>query len=101
MIIGHPPFVHKLSKGFHIQYALTLNEINGVRIRNLKHAVELLRDANGEFIEFTFYGRHAQTFVFKRKDVEDATEGILSDNGIRHQFSPNLAPVWNKTKGAK
>ncbi len=101
VIIGHPPFVHKLSKGYHIDYALTLNEINGVHVRNLKHAVEVLRDATGEFVEFTFHGRNSQVVVFKRKDVESAMEEILSDNGIRHQSSPDLAPVWNRGKKGK
>jgi S1-C subfamily serine protease len=101
VIIGHPPFVHKLSKGYHIQYAVTLGEINGVHIRNLKHAVEVIRDATGEFVEFTFQGRNAQSVVFKRKDVEDAMEGILSDNGIRQQFSADIAPIWNRAKTTK
>jgi PDZ domain len=66
-----------------------------------KHAVEVLRDATGEFVEFTFQGRNAQSVVFKRKDAEDAMEGILNDNGIRQQFSAEIAPIWNRAKTTK
>jgi PDZ domain len=60
--------------------------------------VEVIRDATGDFIEFTFHGNETDTFVFKRKEALDATEEILSDNGIRQQCSPELAPIWNQKK---
>ena len=98
VIIGHPMFTHKLGKGYKTPYTATLAEINGVRIRNLKHMIETLRDATDLYIEFTFHGKNSDTIVFKRQDVQDATEGILSDNGIREQCSRELAPVWNRPK---
>ena len=98
VIIGHPLFTHKISKGYKTPYTTAVAEINGVRIRNLKHLVEVLRDATEPFVEFTFHGKFSEAVVFKRKDVQDATEEILSDNGIRQQCSPELAPVWNQPK---
>ena len=67
-------------------------------IRNLKHLVEVLRDAKEEYVEITFHGRPSEGVVFKRKDVPGATEEILSGNGIRHQCSPDIAPVWKQAK---
>ena len=34
--------------------------------------------------------------VFPRAETAAATEGILSDNGIRAQASPDLLTLWNK-----
>jgi hypothetical protein len=91
-------FIHKIGKGYKIAYTSAVAEINGTRIRNLKHLVETLRDAKEEFVEFTFHGRPSEGVVFKRKDVPGATEEILSDNGIRQQCSPDIAPVWKQPK---
>jgi PDZ domain len=93
VIVGHPLFTHRLSKGYDVSYAPAVAAINGVRIRNLKHAVEVIRNLSSKYIEFTFQGKSTDAIVFKRKEALDATEEILSDNGIRQQHSPDLAPV--------
>jgi S1-C subfamily serine protease len=96
VIIPHPMFTHKLAKGYDDPYVDAVAAVNGIRIRNLAHLVEVIRDATGEFIEFTFQGRATDTIVFKRKEARDATDEILSDNGIRQQCSPDIAPIWNR-----
>jgi S1-C subfamily serine protease len=98
VIIAYPMFTHKLSKGYTISYTASVAEVNGVRIRNLKHMVEVIRDATGELIEFTFHGNQTDMIVFNRKEALDATEEILSDNGIRQQYSPDIALIWNQRK---
>ena len=47
VLLAHPMFVHKISTGYKGPYADALAEVNGVKIRNLKHLVETLRDVNG------------------------------------------------------
>ena len=37
--------------------------------------------------------------MFRRKEMVDATEDILTDNGVRAQGSPDMLEVWN-AKGA-
>jgi hypothetical protein len=37
--------------------------------------------------------------VFKRKETLDATEEILTDNGIRQPYSKDIAPIWNRQAG--
>jgi S1-C subfamily serine protease len=101
VIVPHPLFTHELSKGYAISFADAIAEVNGIRIRNLPHLVEVIRDATGEYIEFTFQGRATYAIVFPRKAALDATEEILSDNGIRQQCSPDLAPIWNEGKPKK
>jgi S1-C subfamily serine protease len=98
VLIGHPMFNHKISQGYHASYTAAIAEINGVRIRNLKHMVEVLRDGTDPFVEFTFHGKNSDAIVFKRKAVQDATEEILNDNGIRQQCSPDIAPLWQQAK---
>ena len=98
VIVPQPMFAHKLSKGFDDPYGDAIAEVNGIRIRNLAHLVEVVRDATGEFLEFTFQGHATFTIVFKRQEALDATEEILRDNGIRRQCSPDIAPIWNDGK---
>jgi S1-C subfamily serine protease len=93
VIVAHPLFSHKLSKGYNVSAAPAVAAVNGIPIRNLKHAVEIIRDSTGEYIEFTFHGKTTDALVFKRKEALDATEEILSDNGIRQQFSPDIATI--------
>jgi S1-C subfamily serine protease len=96
VIVAHPLFAHKISKGFDIGYAPSVAEVNGTRVRNLKHLVEIVRDATGDYIEFTFHGNDTDMIVFKRAEALEATEQILIENSIRQQCSPDIAPIWNK-----
>jgi S1-C subfamily serine protease len=98
VIVAHPMFTHKISKGYKEPYADAIGEVNGTRIRNLKHMVEVLRDATSEYVEFKFLCKFTDTIVFNRKEALDATEEILSDNGIRGQYSTDMASIWNATK---
>jgi hypothetical protein len=73
--------------------------VNGIRIKNLRHLVEVLRDARTEFITFAFSGRGSETLVFPRKEMLAATDEILTDNGVRAQASPELLAVWQAKPG--
>jgi hypothetical protein len=98
VIVALPMFTHRISKGYESPYARAVAEVNGVSIHSLKQMVEVLRDSSGEFVEFTFLGESSENVVFRRKEVLDATEDILKDNGIRKQYSPDIAPIWNRKK---
>ena len=58
-----------------------------MKIKNLKHLVEVLRDCKDEFIVFEFAGHSGETPVFVRKDLVAATEDS--------QGSPDTLAVWN------
>jgi S1-C subfamily serine protease len=98
VIVSSPMFTHKISRGYKTPYTQAVKQVNGAHVRNLPHFIELLRDANGEFIEFSFHGRYTDKVVFNRKEVVAATDEILSDNGIRQQCSPDMAKIWDLTK---
>ena len=101
VLLAHPMFVHKLSTGYKGPYADAVSAVNGVRIRNLKHLVETLRDLTDEFVEFKFAGKYSELIVFSRQEALDATEEILSENGIRDQCSADISPVWKGGKAQK
>jgi hypothetical protein len=65
-----------------------------VKIENLRQLVEVLRDAQTEFLTFEFDGLGAETLIFPRKEMVAATDEILTDNGVRSQASPELLLVW-------
>jgi hypothetical protein len=95
VVVPSPFFPHKLSKGYSIPAGHVVKTINGVAVKNLRHAVAVLRDAQGDFITIEFAGRGAEALVFPRKEMVAATEEILTDNGVRSQGSADTLAVWN------
>jgi S1-C subfamily serine protease len=90
---------HKISKGYNDPVGQVVREVNGTRIRNLRHLVEVLRVAKGPFVEFEFWEKYVETLVFDRKEVLAAMDDILSDNNIGKQWSDNeLRKAWLPAK---
>jgi S1-C subfamily serine protease len=87
-------FPHRLSKGYSNEVSRVVVAVNGIPIRNLRHLVEVLRDAKTEFMIFDLDGKGGETLVFPRKEMLAATDEILTDNGVRAQASPDLLDVW-------
>ncbi len=96
VVIPSPPFAHRLMKGYSPPFISCVKEINGTKVRNLKHLVELIRDCKDEFLTISFYDRSAEILVFNRAEYIESTEDILTDNNIRKQFSDDLETVWRK-----
>jgi S1-C subfamily serine protease len=96
VVVSAPMFPHKISKGYSNPMTKIVKTVNGIAIKNLKHLVELLRDTKDKYIIIEFDDRASETMVFDREEVTQATEDILSDNGVRQQFSEDLAPIWKK-----
>jgi hypothetical protein len=71
-----------------------VDEIDGTHVRNFRHLAELLRDAKGEDVTIGFADKSAPLLVFHRKAIEDASEEILSQSGIRRPYSDDLKPVF-------
>ena len=94
VVVSSPFLPHPLSEGYANPVGHVVSEVNGVKVRNLRHLVEVLRDAQTDFITIVFAGRGEETLVFPRKKMLEATDEILGDNGIREQGSPDLMEVW-------
>jgi len=89
-------FPHKIGKGYSNPLAKVVKDVNGVKIKNLKHLVETLRDSKDKYVSITFDDRNSETIVFDRQEVLKATDEILSDNSVRQQASDDIAPIWSK-----
>ena len=95
VVVASPFFPHKLSKGYSNPQSRVVETVNGIKIKSMKHLVEVLRDARDEFMVFEFSGHSGESPVFPRKEVLAAIEDILTDNGVRSQGSPDTLAVWN------
>ncbi|MEJ0047523.1 MAG: trypsin-like peptidase domain-containing protein [Rhodospirillales bacterium] len=93
-VVSSPFFPHKLAKGYDNPIASVVYSVNGMRVHSLRHLVALLRDLKDPFVTFDFEQRGGETLVFSRKEMADATEGILNDNGVRAQGSADMLEVW-------
>jgi len=96
VIVPAPFFSHRLTKGYDSPAMHVVYKLNDVKIKNLIHLVELIRDSTDDFLQFKFAENESETLVFRRQDMLDATEDILTDNGIRRQYSDDLRSVWMK-----
>ncbi|MEM8943823.1 MAG: trypsin-like peptidase domain-containing protein [Planctomycetota bacterium] len=94
VIVTNRMFPHPIKKGYSSPTLNVIARINETPVKNLAHLVELIRDANDEFLEIEFAG-HTETLVFQREELLEANETILESEGIRYQFSPRLRKIWN------
>jgi S1-C subfamily serine protease len=94
VIVAAPMFPHKIGKGYDNPNFKVVKEINGIRVKNIRHMVELLRDSKEKYTTISFDDRASETIVFDHKEALGATEEVLSDNGIREQASDDLLAVW-------
>jgi S1-C subfamily serine protease len=95
VIVPSPFFPHKMVSGYAQPYYQVVKTVNNIRVKNLAHLVEILRDTKDQFIRIEFDNHSGETMVFPRADMAAATDEILTDNGIRTQGSPDTMAVWN------
>jgi S1-C subfamily serine protease len=93
VVIATRMFPHPIIKGYGNRPFGVVASLNGERVKNLRHLAELLRDCTDEYVRFEMADR-SESLVFRRTDVEAATEQILGDEGIRYQASESLRDVW-------
>ncbi|HEY0064275.1 MAG TPA: trypsin-like peptidase domain-containing protein [Telluria sp.] len=98
VVVSSPFFPHKLVTGYSSRFGSVIYSVNKVPVRSLAHLVTLLRDSKDELIVIHFDQRGGENMVLRRKDMLDATESILSDNGIRMQGSKDMIEIWDKKK---
>ena len=95
VIVTSPFFPHKLVTGYGNRFASVVYSINKVPVRSLRHLVTLLRDLKDDLVVIHFDQRAGETMVVPRQAMLDATEAVLTDNGIRQQGSQEMLDVWN------
>lgn len=90
VVIASPLFDHRITKGYDSHHLAVVATVNGTPITNLASLVTTINAVEDEFVILTFAGSVSETLVFNRQALEDATEEILTDNGIRYQASEDL-----------
>ena len=85
---------HRITIGYRSPNSQIVEEVNGVKIRNLRHLVATLRDLQDDYVEFEFVDAQAETLVFNREQLIEATDDILLSNGIPRQGSRELLRIW-------
>jgi hypothetical protein len=89
---------HPITKGYDEPFLFVVDEINGVKVKNLQHLVEILRDMKEQYVAFKFAGVGSavpEIPVFEHAKMLEATEAVIDENGIRSAYSEELGRVWN------
>jgi S1-C subfamily serine protease len=97
VFIPSPFFPSKLSTGYSDPEFRVVKSVNGIQIRNLIHLVHVLRTSTDRFLVFEFADSRVGRFVFPREAMIASTEGILNENGVRHQGSEDAMAEWSDT----
>ena len=101
VVVTAPMFEHKIAKGYDDPVGHVLSEVNGKKVKNLRHLVEILRDSKDEFLQFRFAEEGTEILVFRRTEMNKATAEVLDDAGIApsRRGSKDMLKVWNSGAG--
>ncbi len=93
VIISSRMFTNRITKGYGDPISEVVKDINGIKIKNIRQLVKVIRDIKGPYVEIDFDGNYVETLIFRKDEMDAATEDILSENGIRFQCSSDLADL--------
>ncbi|MCA9184237.1 MAG: trypsin-like peptidase domain-containing protein [Pirellulaceae bacterium] len=94
VILGPRLFSHPTSEGYDNQFFAVVATINDVEIKNLAHLVETLKNCQDDYVTIKLHGNY-ETMIFRRNEMDMATEEVLEDEGIRSAASDELRKVWS------
>ena len=95
VVVTAPLLRTRMTKGYSDPFGQVLSELNGTKVKNLAHLIELVRSCKDEYLTFRFAEDYSETLVFRRKAMLDATELLMSENGIPRRGSDEVLAVWN------
>lgn len=95
VMVAAPMMPHPITRGYDDPVGLVVKDVDGIPIKNIGHLVEVIRDARGEFLTIRFFGDFAETLVFPRQAMEQATADLMGENGIPRRCSEDLMAAWN------
>jgi S1-C subfamily serine protease len=91
-----PLIPHKLTKGYEVKPLSVLTHINDQPIKNLRQAIQILRDCKEEFVVFRFEDDFAERIVLSPKRVQQYMPEILQNNNIPSACSDDLKDLWKQ-----
>ena len=93
VVIATRMFPHPITKGYDNRPFGVIEKLGDVKVKNLRHLAELIRDSKDEFLRFEMADK-SESLVFRRSEMAAATEEILESEGIRYQASEPLRDVF-------
>ncbi len=85
-----------LARGYDAIPGQTVKAVNGKTFSNFREFAQVLHDLKDEFVVFEFYEPVGERIVFKRSEVDAATEKLMDSNGIRRRCSKDVADLLDK-----
>jgi S1-C subfamily serine protease len=95
VVVTAPLLRTRMTKGYADPFGQVVSELNGTKVKNLVHLVELIRSSKDEYLTFRFAEQYSETLVFRRKAMIEATEALMSENGIPRRGSDEVLAAWN------
>jgi S1-C subfamily serine protease len=100
VVVTAPLLRTRMTKGYADPFGQVVSEVNGTKVKNLAHLVDLIRSCKDEYLTFRFAEDYAETLVLRRQVMLEATASLMSENGIPRRGSDDVLAVWSG-KGAK
>lgn len=94
--VASPLLSHPVGRGYEVNPGQSVKSVNGKTFANFAEFVQLLNDLKDEYVVFEFNERGIERLVFKRTEIEAATEKIMDSNGIRRPCSKDVQAIWTK-----
>ena len=94
VVVTSPLLRHRVARDYRDPVNQVVKAVNDTPVKNFRHLVELLRDAQGEFVTIEFFGKRADVIVFPRPDMEKITRELMADNGITRRGTDDAMAVW-------
>jgi S1-C subfamily serine protease len=97
VVVPCPMINRAETKGYtHEIQSQVVDSVDGVKVRNLRHLVEVLRDGTDPFVVFRFAEQDVEDIVFRRSEILASTPDVLAEINARGQGSDELMAVWKK-----
>jgi hypothetical protein len=93
-----PMMSSPIARGYDAMPGQTVKSVNGKTFADFGGFVDLMRDAQGDWLVLEFNEQGAERLVFKRQEFMDSTEAVMDANGIRQQASKDIRDRWNGKK---
>jgi hypothetical protein len=94
VVVTSPLLPNRMTRGYGEPIGQVVESVNGTRIKNHRHLVETLRDSRDEFLTFRLAEEGAETLVFRRQAMLDATDPPMRQNGIPRRGSDDVMDAW-------
>jgi S1-C subfamily serine protease len=95
VVVTAPLLRTRMTKGYADPFGQVVSEVNGTKVKNLTHLVDLIESCQDEYLTFRFAEDDAETLVFRRQLMLEATESLMRENDIPRRGSDDVLAVWS------